>query len=1112
MTKAGLIEPSLGLSADWLLRTVVPADPPARVPVADCLRALSRHDRGMADAAARVVGLDADAWLQADADDGRSVARDELLEMAHSRARDGGRPVIAAADVAEALLAIARSVPVGSAEVLAARPGLALPATPAPLIQLIEPAPPPTAGRGIDLDDRVVRVFISSTFRDMHAERDELVKRVFPELRRLCRSRGVELVEVDLRWGITREQAERGEVLPVCLEEIQRCRPYFIGLLGERYGWIPSTIDAELLRAQPWLTADEPRSVTELEILYGALNNPAMADHTFFYFRDPAYLRSVEPARRPGYEPETPDAASRLAALKQRIRESGLPVREAYPDARALGTLVLDDLRVAIEAEYPEDSAPDVWEVERMGHATFARSRTRVYVQRPADFDRLDQHLRTGGPPLVLSGPAGSGKSALVANWLALVRAADRDDGTGATVVYHAVAATPLGGDHLRLARRIMVELVLDRLRRDPAAGGSTGWIDALDDADVSRNLAAMLRATSDRDRPLVLVLDGVDQLADVPGARELVWLPDDLPDDVRLVVTTRPGPSLEAFLRRGWAMGEVAPLDREARAALAEHYLWTTYRKRLEPTQVARIAAAPQTASPLFLRALLEELRVFGEFERVTERIEHYLAAPSVLELYALVLERLETDYEVDRPGLVGDSLAAIAAARRGLTEPELLGITGAPMATWSPLRLALEEALISRAGVLGLFHDELRRAVEARYLPDEAARIVAHRRLAAFFEAAEPDTRRAEELPFQVAEAGDWRHLAEILADPVLVDAVWLAESATLRAHWGAVREHTGITPVAAYRDYLEDRARWDEDASRPWHIALLLSTMGYAEEALPVLQALVEIARGRRDAGGIQATLGNLGFTLFKLNRPKEALACHREEEAICRNHGLGADLQKCLGNQVNVLRSLGRSDEALRVLDEAEALARRLNDPTELSHRLFQRAQALADLDDYDGARDAIFGAGRLLESLADREGLVMVAGLINDQGVARKNRGELDEAMVCYDEAERLSRKLGLSSTLQTTLINQGNILGRRRDYEAADARFAEAEAICRRLGARDDLLKCLFNRAMRRLEAGQAAEAVPLAEEAATLATELSATDLLPHVQHLLDTARSHLW
>ena len=57
---------------------------------------------------------------------------------------------------------------------------------------------------------RTVRVFLSSTFRDFIQERDELVKRVFPELRRKCRERLVELVADDLRWRIIEE--ERREV------------------------------------------------------------------------------------------------------------------------------------------------------------------------------------------------------------------------------------------------------------------------------------------------------------------------------------------------------------------------------------------------------------------------------------------------------------------------------------------------------------------------------------------------------------------------------------------------------------------------------------------------------------------------------------------------------------------------------------------------------------------------------------------------------------------------------------------------------------------------------------------------------------------------------------
>ena len=83
---------------------------------------------------------------------------------------------------------------------------------------------------------KTVRVFISSTFRDMHAERDHLVKVVFPALREELEKHRVHLVDIDLRWGVTREQADNDEVLDVCLDQIDACRPFFLGILGERYG------------------------------------------------------------------------------------------------------------------------------------------------------------------------------------------------------------------------------------------------------------------------------------------------------------------------------------------------------------------------------------------------------------------------------------------------------------------------------------------------------------------------------------------------------------------------------------------------------------------------------------------------------------------------------------------------------------------------------------------------------------------------------------------------------------------------------------------------------------------------------------------------------------
>src|SRR5262245_29759729 len=60
---------------------------------------------------------------------------------------------------------------------------------------------------------RTVRVFISSTFSDMQDERDVMMREVFPSIRLFCEDRDVRFSEVDLRWGITSEEAAEGRVL-----------------------------------------------------------------------------------------------------------------------------------------------------------------------------------------------------------------------------------------------------------------------------------------------------------------------------------------------------------------------------------------------------------------------------------------------------------------------------------------------------------------------------------------------------------------------------------------------------------------------------------------------------------------------------------------------------------------------------------------------------------------------------------------------------------------------------------------------------------------------------------------------------------------------------------
>ena len=277
----------------------------------------------------------------------------------------------------------------------------------------------------------------------MKADRDRLTKFAFPQLRKLCESRGVTWNEVDLRRGITDEQVARGEVLPRCLDEIHRCRPYFIGLLAERYGSSPRSVPQDLIDREPWLKSHQDRGVTELEILHGVFRDEKMHGHAYFYFRDPGYLERIpEGSDRSKFASESPQWRVKLEDLKQRIRgaaaEEVCKLRENYRDPRELNEWIIEDFTRLIDRLYPEDQPPDPLDRQAAEHEAFAQSRLQVYIGGQENFDRLDAHAAGDGPPLVLLGESGSGKSALLANWVSRYRAGHPGD----LVLQHFIGGT----------------------------------------------------------------------------------------------------------------------------------------------------------------------------------------------------------------------------------------------------------------------------------------------------------------------------------------------------------------------------------------------------------------------------------------------------------------------------------------------------------------------------------------------------------------------------------------------------------------------------------------------------------------------------------------------
>jgi len=914
-----------------------------------------------------------------------------------------------------------------------------------------------------DQHDRVIRVFISSTFRDMHQEREVLIKRIFPQLRKMCEERAVTWTEVDLRWGITAEQSAEGKVLPLCLAEIERCRPWFIGLLGERYGWVPDSISADLLESQEWLKDHLEQSVTELEILHGVLRNPAMANRSLFFFRDPGYLdRLTADADRADFTSESPSAAAKLANLKNKIREEHVAgklqfaQRENYANPEALGEQVLADFTAIIENLYPTTQVPDPLDQEAARHEAYAQSRRLAFVGREDLLRRLDEHISTAGKPLVLTGDSGCGKSSLLAEWVYRWRKDHPDD----LIIQHFIGSTPDSADCQGLLRRILSELkrafaITDDIPLQPDAlrGALNDWT---------------VKAAGSR--RVVLVLDALNQLAEDSAARQLGWLPVVFPANFRVLVSSLPGESLDALGKRDCPELNV-PLFARADIAPAALAYFKIFSKTPPQDIVAKLESTPAACNALYLRAVLDELRQFGKHEQLAAKAADYLSASDPKELYERILERWEKDFG---EALVRRSLSLISAARRGLSEAELLDLNGEgnnplPRAHWSPLFLATEHSLTSRRGLLGFSHDHLRQAVQKRFLSSETDRCQAHLRLADYFgvtklgphdlfNATRLHARRLEELPWQLAKGNAWTLLYELLANRWFLAMMGELHRWDLSSYWAQVETHSSLRMLDAYRPLL------DSDAMFAQHVANLLSNFGHTTEALQLRQHLVDVHRQSNDKRSLARTLGNFADCLQNEGRFDEALALYREQEAACKETGqAGNVLAQAIFGQARILKDRGCLEEAWDRYVELEQLSREASNVETLPLALRGQASILRTRGEWQQSQQRLRDAERFSRK---REDPVTLADALIGHATVSQDQGNLTDALDGYIKAENIFRQHNHRFGLSQSLLGQAEVLRARGDFERAIQLFQKVEQVCREINNKWGVSTALHERSI----------------------------------------------
>ena len=907
-------------------------------------------------------------------------------------------------------------------------------------------------------EERVIRVFVSSTFIDMQAEREELAKHVFPQLRKKCEVRGVTWLDVDLRWGITEQEADRGEVLPICIADVRRCRPYFIGILGHRYGTTLDKIEQRLLEREGWLSAYHSRSYTEIEIDCGVLNDPNMADHAYFYFRDFAFSDEVQ--KQNALKQEQPQAAEKLADLKNRISKSRFPLLENYQSARQLGESVFADFDRLIDRLFPEQLVHEPLDREASRHEVFVASRTGFYVPCQEYFDQLDAHAQSGGRPLVLTGESGLGKSALLANWVARYRTRYPKD----FVFSHFVGASPASTNWAALASRMIRELnCVCRLS-----------ISIPDSPDQLRLAFADALRVAGATHRVVIILDALNQLEDRDHAPDLIWLPRELPDNIRLIASTLPGRALAEIERRGWSTLRLDGLANDKRRQLIRYYL-QRYGKTLESDLAEKIASTPLASNPLFLTALLEELRVWGEHELLASEVGKYLAASSVADLFEAILTRYERDYQRDRKDLVRDAMTFIWAARYGLSEAELRDLLGSPDGTplpaahWAPLFYAAERSLMGHGGLLNFFHEYLRQAIRTRYVPTEAQQHAAHLRLADYF-AQREGPRKIQELAWQLAQSREWERLRDLLADLSFLDAATLTSAYDVFARWGELKLQRPDSPIEAYRPVVAAPESYPIHVL--WAVANLLQLLGFAQESIPLLSSLSNRLGGAAaiqsaDRRRIEVLVDTLVAQSLPDTGPKRAekvLPLLEKAEAIAKAGRLDAARARVISLRAVFLHWIGRCNEALPLLDEAEKL---LN-PERETERFLLASVRVSKADIVKDDQPAV-----ALHILREQEPVLRRSGHKQSLAICLQVIGWLlihqqafDEALRVLHECERLWTESGAMDKVGFVLTMQAKIHMTRQAWDKAMMVLRKEAETWRRVENPFSLINCLQYQAL----------------------------------------------
>ena len=547
-------------------------------------------------------------------------------------------------------------------------------------------------------------IFVSSTFRDMQAERDLVQEEVLPQLRNKAKSYGENINMIDLRWGVDTSELESEagsmKVMSVCLDEVERSKPYMLIFLGERYGSIiePAITKRVIERKNNNFALDDYAiSITAMEVEFGALSEQfGSLENCVVCMRNFSAETIADESDGAVYRAENEELDKKQKAFKERVvtklqgqvieytcswnEEKKQLVDFKTLEGKPLSEKLIETYESMFQQEWKKHSELSWQDKEQLAADVLMESKLRTFYGRERLIDEYYKKLTGEDKALILQGEVGCGKTSI------LCKLAEKLQQDGKKVFRFFAGNSPMSETMMQLMQQ--VTYFLENILGVKHSEGKDlcrykNIVDIIDWEKHFKKLTEQL----DSDEKIYFVLDGLDLLEDwSENLREVArWSHG----AIKVVVSCTKEIKEDSFVLEEHliTVEQILALNEQDAKDVIEGILSASSKNAYKEIQQA-ILEKKNAANPLYISMLLQRLNMMGLEDLYHARTERDIVCHSreIIEqipdevgaaadyIIKEAIRRLDIDKQE-----ISDVVNMLAVSRNGLREEDIVAISAA-------------------------------------------------------------------------------------------------------------------------------------------------------------------------------------------------------------------------------------------------------------------------------------------------------------------------------------------------------------------------------------------------------------------------------------------------